>query len=254
MGRHQPGTPASLPAAMAGVDVVYIITPGHADRSALVGAGADAAKAAGVSHIVVVSVPSVVAADALIFKGQFEEIEAKVTGAGLRYTLLRVPMFFENQWASQGAHCACTHSVLSRPACVVQRALALCVPRTVVGLAHLGPIGSQRQLTRSHFPFCCGLAGTIKQGQLYGPANPAKSFTLIAVGDLAEAGANVLATPVDHVDKTYTVGSDTLTMNDITTAFAAAAGHKVAYVQVPYTAASALLFSRTFPHPVRLDG
>jgi len=184
------GNTSSLAAAMAGVDTVYIVVPGHPDRVALAAAGVDAAKAAGLTHIVVVSVPSVKSSGDLIFKKQFEAIETKVSSSGLKYTILRLPMFFDNQFMSQG---------------------------------------------------------TIKQGQIYGPADPAKPVTLISVADVGGASANVLANAGKHVNKTYTLGADTLTFADIAAAFAAGTGQKVAYVQVPYPAATESMMGMGFP-------
>ena len=89
--------------SMTGVSAVYIVTPGAENRAALVAAGIAAAKAAKVPHVVVVSVPSVEAEGELLFKGQFKRIEEVVTSSGLPYTLLRLPMFVDNQWANQGS-------------------------------------------------------------------------------------------------------------------------------------------------------
>ena len=61
------------------------------------------ASSAAIIHVVVVSVPAVVAAGELIFKTQFTKIEAKVAASGLKSTILRLPMFMENQWANQGS-------------------------------------------------------------------------------------------------------------------------------------------------------
>ena len=92
---------------MTGVSAVYIVTPGAENRADLVAAGIAAAKAAKVPHVVVVSVPSVEAEGELLFKGQFKRIEEVVTSSGLPYTLLstllRLPMFVDNQWANQGS-------------------------------------------------------------------------------------------------------------------------------------------------------
>lgn len=96
------GEPSTLAPAMTGVNTVYIVTPGAETRADLVAVGIDAAKTAGVAHIVIVSVPAVAAAGELMFKAQFSAIEAKAVASGLKYTFLRLPMFMDNQWASQG--------------------------------------------------------------------------------------------------------------------------------------------------------
>eukprot|EP00036_Acanthoecidae_sp_10tr_P019574 CAMPEP_0206304004 /NCGR_PEP_ID=MMETSP0106_2-20121207/9525_1 /ASSEMBLY_ACC=CAM_ASM_000206 /TAXON_ID=81532 /ORGANISM="Acanthoeca-like sp., Strain 10tr" /LENGTH=148 /DNA_ID=CAMNT_0053734809 /DNA_START=126 /DNA_END=569 /DNA_ORIENTATION=+ len=91
------GDPDSLPPALAGVSAVFIVTPGAENRAELVAAGVATAKTAGVSHIVVVSVPSVLADGDLIFKQQFNAIEADLKSSGVPATVLRLPMFLENQ-------------------------------------------------------------------------------------------------------------------------------------------------------------
>lgn len=88
---------------MAGVSALYIVTPAAETRASLVSLGIDAAKAANVPHIAVVSVPAVTADGSLIFKKQFQEIEEKVKASGIPSTLLRLPMFMENQFANQGS-------------------------------------------------------------------------------------------------------------------------------------------------------
>ena len=176
---------------MAGVGAVYIVTPGAEDRSDLVAAGVAAAKAAGVPHIVVVSVPSIEADDDLLFKGQFKRIEQSVSSSGMNFTILRLPMFFDNQWAN---------------------------------------------------------AGSIKgEGSIYGPADPSKQCSLISVSDAGEASAAVLANPENHVNKIYTLNSDTVTFDTIAASFSKAIGSDVKYVQVPYPAASESMIGMGFP-------
>ena len=63
-------------------------------------ATAEAAKAAGVKHLVVVSVVTARLSDT-IFGKQFTEIEDKVEQLGVPYTFLRLPAFAENFWGSK---------------------------------------------------------------------------------------------------------------------------------------------------------
>ena len=224
---------------MTGVNTVYIVTPGAETRADLVAVGIDAAKTAGVAHIVIVSVPAVVAAGELMFKAQFRAIETKVrmhmghgstpfparhftaaaaaaahsvtdkpgghaapnayfhvfpsvqaVASGLKYTFLRLPMFMDNQWASQG---------------------------------------------------------TIKTGKLYGPADGSKPVALVSVSDVGEAAAAVLAAPADHAFKKYTLAAEPITFNGIAAAFATATGQEVEYIQVPYAAALQSMVGLGFP-------
>lgn len=87
--------PKTLAPALSGVKVAFVVVPGHADRTALAIAGIKACKDAGVSHIVVLSVCSVVK-PGTIFADQFIPIEEYTKSVGIPYTIVRLPMFMEN--------------------------------------------------------------------------------------------------------------------------------------------------------------
>jgi len=97
------GKPETLSAAMTGASAAFIITPPVENRPELVGVGVEAAKAAGVGHIVVVSLPCVRGGIDGLFKRQFTAVEELVKASGLNYTLLRLPMFMENQFGNMGS-------------------------------------------------------------------------------------------------------------------------------------------------------
>jgi len=79
---------------LKGQDVALLVTPGTENRAALTKAGADAAKKAGVKHIVVISVT---ACDKdVLFGKQCTEIEKHVKGLGVSYTIVRLPLFTDN--------------------------------------------------------------------------------------------------------------------------------------------------------------
>jgi uncharacterized protein YbjT (DUF2867 family) len=67
------------------------------DRGKLPVNGVNAAKAAGVPHILVLSVST---ADdvSTVFGRQFHEVEEVVKSSGLAYTLFRLPLFTDNNW------------------------------------------------------------------------------------------------------------------------------------------------------------
>lgn len=91
------GRPETLNDAIKGADVVFINTPGAENRVELVVNGIQAAKDAGVDHIVVVS--GITAGDhGTIFGKHFGEIETRVQNSGLKYTVLRLPFFIDNLW------------------------------------------------------------------------------------------------------------------------------------------------------------
>ena len=67
------------------------------NRASLVVSGVNAAKEAGVKHLVVLSVST---ADivSVLFGRQFHEIETAVKASGLAWTLVRLPIFTDNLW------------------------------------------------------------------------------------------------------------------------------------------------------------
>ena len=97
------GEPDTLAAAMEGVAAMFVVTPGAENRADLVSTALTAAKAANVPHVVVISLPCVASDEAILFKTQFSAIEASVRDADIPFSLLRLPMFIDNQvraWAN----------------------------------------------------------------------------------------------------------------------------------------------------------
>ena len=86
---------AELKSTLRGVDTLFIVTPGAENRAELVISTAKSAKEAGVKHQVVVSGRSADRLD-LQFGRQYNEIESTVKALGVTYTMLRLPVFFEN--------------------------------------------------------------------------------------------------------------------------------------------------------------
>ena len=90
-----PSPEKNLVETLKGVHTLYINTPGAEKRAPLAIATAEAAKSAGVKHIVVVSI---FAADHVdnAFGSQFHQIESAVKDLGVPYTILRLPLFYDN--------------------------------------------------------------------------------------------------------------------------------------------------------------
>ncbi|KAL1503991.1 hypothetical protein AB1Y20_010406 [Prymnesium parvum] len=83
---------------LQGLDVLVVITPGNDDRVGATIRLVDAASAAGVPHLIVVSVITA-EVEGTIFGAQFEQIEAAVRATaakGTKHTLVRLPLFLEN--------------------------------------------------------------------------------------------------------------------------------------------------------------
>ena len=91
------GDKENLKVILKGVDALYIVTPSTKNRAQLVNDTAEAAKDAGVKHLLVVSVTTARLTDT-IFGGQFNQIENYIEQLGVPYTFLRLPYFLENLW------------------------------------------------------------------------------------------------------------------------------------------------------------
>ena len=92
------GSNDKLVQTLAGVNALYIVTPGAENRAELTIATAEAAKKAGVKYVVVVSVLMADLTDT-IFGRQLKEVEDKISKLGVPYTFLRLPPFVDNYWA-----------------------------------------------------------------------------------------------------------------------------------------------------------
>ena len=86
---------AELKHTLKGVNALYIVTPPTENRAQLVISTAEAAKEAGVKHLLIVSVHVADLQDT-IFGRQFTELEGTVKKLGVAYTILRLPMFNAN--------------------------------------------------------------------------------------------------------------------------------------------------------------
>jgi len=90
------GDKEQLVKTFAGVSVLYIVTPGAENRAELVIKTAEAAKEAGVKHLLVLSGVLTLEITSTIFGKQFNEIETAISKLGVPYTFIRLPMFVEN--------------------------------------------------------------------------------------------------------------------------------------------------------------
>jgi len=84
-----------------GYSRVFLVIPGHEDRTQLGLNGLDAAKEAGIKHVLLLSV---VSADTdTIFGRQFKPLEQKVKQLGISHTIVRLPLFIDNNYAHVGS-------------------------------------------------------------------------------------------------------------------------------------------------------
>ena len=92
------GDTEKLAETLKGVDALYIVTPGVENRVELAVKTAEAAKAAGVKFLLVVSGASAALPDT-IFGKQFNEIEVAVAKLGVPHAFFRLSFFLENYLA-----------------------------------------------------------------------------------------------------------------------------------------------------------
>ena len=86
-----------LVSTLKGVDALFIVTPGTKARAELSIATAEAARDAGVKFLLVVSVLTADLTDT-IFGAQFAKLESTISGLGVTYAFLRLPLFTDNYW------------------------------------------------------------------------------------------------------------------------------------------------------------
>mmetsp|Transcript_20305 Transcript_20305/g.38459 ORF Transcript_20305/g.38459 Transcript_20305/m.38459 type:complete len:298 (-) Transcript_20305:136-1029(-) len=92
------GKPQELTEVLKDFDRVFIVTPGHEDRTKLVLNALDACKNASVEYALILSIPTV--ETDTIFGKQCKPIEQAVKKSGLRYSIIRLPLFIDNHFAN----------------------------------------------------------------------------------------------------------------------------------------------------------
>lgn len=87
--------PGSYAAAMDGCDALFLLTPPHPDQVAREVALVDAARAAGVRHVVAVSVVGADVRSPVSFARWHGEVDDHLVGSGLGFTILRPAGFMQ---------------------------------------------------------------------------------------------------------------------------------------------------------------
>lgn len=87
---------AELVTLLKDFDRAFIVTPGHVDRTKLAINGLEAAEEAGLEFVAVVSV--LTSGTNSIFGKQFAPIEAKAKDLNIPTSILRLPLFIDNNW------------------------------------------------------------------------------------------------------------------------------------------------------------
>merc|ERR1712110_1088782 len=81
-----------------GYDSVFLVTPGHEQRTQLALNGIEAAKKAGVKFLLELSV--LTTGTNSIFGKQFSPIENATKNSGLKHAIVRLPLFMDNNYAN----------------------------------------------------------------------------------------------------------------------------------------------------------
>ena len=89
---------ATLTSVLRDFDRLYIVTPGHEQRTQLAINAVEAAKAAGVKFVLGLSVATT--GTDTIFGKQFVAIEKSLKTAGLKNAIVRLPIFMDNFYAN----------------------------------------------------------------------------------------------------------------------------------------------------------
>jgi NAD(P)H dehydrogenase (quinone) len=87
--------PTSLDSTLSGADAVYIVVPGHIDRTNLGNNALEACKRAKVGFVLMLSVATA-EMKGQIFADQFKPLEEATIASGLNYGIVRLPMFLDN--------------------------------------------------------------------------------------------------------------------------------------------------------------
>jgi uncharacterized protein YbjT (DUF2867 family) len=93
-----------------------------------------------------------------------------------------------------------------------------------------------------------GNQDTIKtQGRIFGPVSPYMKFTPIAVQDVGEAVATIMASPLKHAGKVYSLTTRPYSNEELARAFSQATGRQIEYVQIPFDQAKKSFLDKGYP-------
>ena len=174
------GDKAKLTETLKGYDSVYLVVPGHEDRTQLTINGLEAAKDAGVGFVLVLSV--LTTGTDSIFGKQFAAIEAKTKEIGLNHAIVRLPIFIDNNWAHLG-------TIKGQEAPTFYDPRDSAVPHTPVAVADVGKASADILA----YP-------TKHYGKTYKLVAPAFSLNDMADAFTKELGKTVTHTQVPYPD------------------------------------------------------
>ncbi|XP_046859212.1 uncharacterized protein LOC124452666 [Xenia sp. Carnegie-2017] len=166
-----------MKAAFADVQALLIVAPYREDGVEFVSKTVNAAKKAGVKHILLLS-STYAATGETTYGKQFYHLEQAVMAGGIPFTILRLPWLMENFFVYK-------HTI------------------------------------KSHMQF-------------FVPGDPKREFETVCVGDAGAAAAAVLASPLEHVGKVYSVVGDWSTLEKVSSAMTSTLSKVIACIQVPY--------------------
>ena len=172
----------SLTKALAEYDRVFLVVPGHEQRTELATNGIEAAKAAKIKFLLVLSILTF-GTDS-IFGKQFEPIERQTKESGIDYAIIRLPLFIDNIFATAGS------------------------------IKGQGTFYDPRDPTKLHTPVAVADVGKAAADILADPtSHVGKTYKLVmpafSLNDLAAAFTKCLGREITHTRVTYKVTKET---------------------------------------------
>ena len=172
----------SLTKALAEYDRVFLVVPGHEQRTELATNGIEAAKAAKIKFLLVLSV--LTSGTDSIFGKQFEPIERQAKESGIDYAIIRLPLFIDNNFAKAGS------------------------------IKGQGTFYDPRDPTKLHTPVAVADVGKAAADILVDPtSHVGKTYKLVmpafSLNDLAAAFTKCLGREITHTRVTYKVTKET---------------------------------------------
>ena len=176
------GDKQALSKTLADFGSVFVVVPGHEDRTNLAINAIEAAKEAGVKFVLMLSV--LTSGTESIFGKQFQGIESAIQESGLDHAIVRLPLFIDNNYAHVG-------SIKGEPS----------------------TFHDPRDPTKLHTPVAVGdvgkaaadilVAPTKHHGKVYKLVSPAFSLN-----DMAKAFTKVLGNPVQPTSVPYSAAKE----------------------------------------------
>jgi uncharacterized protein YbjT (DUF2867 family) len=170
-----------LTEALKGFESVFLVVPGHEQRTELAINGIEAAKDAGVKFVLLLSV--VTSGTDSVFGQQFAPVETQAKESGLEYAIVRLPLFIDNSYAH------------------------------VASIKDQSTFYDPRDPTKLHTPVAVADVGKAAADILADPSKHyGKTYKLVSppfsLNDMAAAFSKVLGKEVKHTSASYVAAKE----------------------------------------------